>query len=111
MIYKQEGIRGFFRGFGATLLAYAPASAVWWATYERCKAIFSEQLFTDKTGDLIVVDQHRSAQVTVFLSKRKTETRHTGDGRSSGRMDHSYCYQSNGCREDQTSDSTSPTLF
>jgi hypothetical protein len=64
-IYAQEGVRGFFRGFGATLLAYAPASAVWWSVYERCKALFSEYLFTERTGDRIVVDQHVAAQVLI----------------------------------------------
>ncbi|KAK3212422.1 hypothetical protein Dsin_017128 [Dipteronia sinensis] len=32
-IVKSDGIRGFYRGFGLSVLTYSPSSAVWWATY------------------------------------------------------------------------------
>ncbi|WCJ25554.1 Mitochondrial substrate carrier family protein [Euphorbia peplus] len=32
-IIKSDGIRGFYRGFGLSVLTYAPSSAVWWASY------------------------------------------------------------------------------
>jgi len=41
LIMKEEGIRGLFKGFGASTLATAPASAVWWLTYEKMKAFLT----------------------------------------------------------------------
>ncbi|XP_065855063.1 uncharacterized protein [Euphorbia lathyris] len=32
-ILKSDGIRGFYRGFGLSVLTYSPSSAVWWASY------------------------------------------------------------------------------
>ena len=32
-IMKSDGIRGLYRGFGLSVLTYAPQSAVWWASY------------------------------------------------------------------------------
>lgn len=36
-IWRTAGLRGFYEGWGATLLTYVPASLVWWPTYEYCK--------------------------------------------------------------------------
>lgn len=32
-IYKRDGIVGYYRGYTASLLAYVPNSALWWAFY------------------------------------------------------------------------------
>ncbi|XP_076944597.1 uncharacterized protein LOC143615333 [Bidens hawaiensis] len=32
-IIKTDGIRGLYRGFGISVLTYAPCNAVWWAAY------------------------------------------------------------------------------
>lgn len=32
-------MKGFYRGFGATIITYMPASGVWWFTYETLKPI------------------------------------------------------------------------
>ncbi|XP_062029377.1 uncharacterized protein LOC133745333 [Rosa rugosa] len=32
-ILKTDGIRGFYRGFGLSIMTYSPSSAVWWASY------------------------------------------------------------------------------
>ncbi|KAG6520916.1 hypothetical protein ZIOFF_017980 [Zingiber officinale] len=32
-IVAGEGIRGLYRGFGMSILTYAPSNAVWWASY------------------------------------------------------------------------------
>lgn len=32
-IAKTEGIRGLYRGLGATLTSFVPSSAIWWAVY------------------------------------------------------------------------------
>eukprot|EP00741_Cyanophora_paradoxa_P004625 tig00000821_g4489.t1 len=36
-VYRTEGIRGFFRGFGVSIACYGPGSAFWWAAYESAK--------------------------------------------------------------------------
>src|SRR5690242_13467774 len=71
-IYKKEGMRGYYRGFGATLMTNVPASAIWWSTYEYFKEFFSEHVFrsthyTSDTSenqdqDVMVVSQHKGAQ-------------------------------------------------
>eukprot|EP00903_Cladosiphon_okamuranus_P013684 g12743.t1 len=32
-VYGESGLRGFYRGFGVSVLQFAPTSAVWWAAY------------------------------------------------------------------------------
>lgn len=32
-IYRRDGFAGFYRGYGASLMAYVPNSAMWWAFY------------------------------------------------------------------------------
>ncbi|KAJ0043762.1 hypothetical protein Pint_18975 [Pistacia integerrima] len=32
-VIKSDGIRGLYRGFGLSVMTYAPSSAVWWASY------------------------------------------------------------------------------
>lgn len=43
VIAKEEGIRGFYKGFGIILLNSIPASALWWTIYEHFKAVVSKQ--------------------------------------------------------------------
>jgi len=65
VIYKSDGIRGFYRGFGATLLTYAPASAIWWAAYEHFKADLSYVFSSTKhESGAVHVEQSVPAQVT-----------------------------------------------
>lgn len=33
VISKTEGIRGLYRGLGATLCSFVPSSAIWWSVY------------------------------------------------------------------------------
>lgn len=32
-IVKMDGVKGLYRGFGISILTYAPSNAVWWASY------------------------------------------------------------------------------
>ncbi|KAF8929500.1 mitochondrial carrier domain-containing protein [Dissophora ornata] len=43
-IYKTDGIRGYYQGFMATLLAYTPAGVAHWAGYEASKKILFNEL-------------------------------------------------------------------
>ncbi|CAG9768339.1 unnamed protein product [Ceutorhynchus assimilis] len=40
-IFKMDGIKGFYRGYLASLLAYVPNSALWWGFYH----FYQEELF------------------------------------------------------------------
>lgn len=45
VIYRRDGLRGFYRGYMASLLTYAPSSAMWWFFYdlycgERNRALY-----------------------------------------------------------------------
>lgn len=33
LIVQQEGIRGLYRGFGASVATFVPSSAIWWSAY------------------------------------------------------------------------------
>lgn len=37
MIYKNDGLRGFFRGYTVSLLTFVPSSAVWWLAYTNVR--------------------------------------------------------------------------
>lgn len=33
LIYRKDGLRGFYRGFVASVYTYVPNSALWWTFY------------------------------------------------------------------------------
>ena len=33
-LYRQDGLRGFYKGYAASLMTYAPGSAMWWLFYD-----------------------------------------------------------------------------
>uniref|UniRef100_A0A1L8DZY3 Putative mitochondrial carrier protein n=1 Tax=Nyssomyia neivai TaxID=330878 RepID=A0A1L8DZY3_9DIPT len=52
-IYRRDGFRGFYRGYTASLMAYVPNSALWWAFYH----LYQDQLYKvlpDWTSHLLV---------------------------------------------------------
>ncbi|KAL1538138.1 solute carrier family 25 member 44-like [Salvia divinorum] len=38
-ILRTDGIRGLYRGFGISILTYAPSNAVWWASYSMAQRV------------------------------------------------------------------------
>jgi len=55
-IIRTEGIRGVYRGYAASVMVYAPSSALWWSFYSILKR--NIMIFKDKTrfkgkGDLL----------------------------------------------------------
>ena len=43
-IVAQEGFRGLYRGFGASVAVYMPSSAIWWSSYGVWQAVLWQQL-------------------------------------------------------------------
>jgi hypothetical protein len=41
-VLKREGLKGFYRGTGASLATSLPSGMVWWVTYEAAKARFAK---------------------------------------------------------------------
>ncbi|KAI3439494.1 uncharacterized protein J3R85_004697 [Psidium guajava] len=39
-VLQSDGIRGLYRGFGLSVMTYAPSSAVWWASYGSSQRVF-----------------------------------------------------------------------
>lgn len=48
MIWREEGVRGLYRGLGPMLLGYLPTWAVYLTVYDR-----SREFFYDKSGQSI----------------------------------------------------------
>ncbi len=46
-IFQHEGVRGFYRGYGVSLLTYAPNSALWWSFYGGAFRLNVEHGMTD----------------------------------------------------------------
>ena len=42
--WRKEGWRGFYRGFGASLLVHAPYNSVWWAAYIHFKSQLAQRM-------------------------------------------------------------------
>lgn len=40
-VFKRDGLKGFYRGTGASLATALPSGMVWWVTYEAAKAHFA----------------------------------------------------------------------
>lgn len=51
VIWREEGVRGMYRGLGPIILGYLPTWAVWFTVYGKSKSFFS---------------QHNSMVITVF---------------------------------------------
>lgn len=47
-IYETDGFRGFYRGYFASLCAYVPNSALWWAFYHIYQGEFINFFFCSK---------------------------------------------------------------
>ncbi|XP_057436148.1 uncharacterized protein LOC130728640 [Lotus japonicus] len=50
-ILRADGIRGFYRGFGLSVVTYSPSSAVWWASYGSSQRFIWRFLDQGATGE------------------------------------------------------------
>jgi solute carrier family 25 iron transporter 28/37 len=55
-IAREEGLKGFYRGFGATFLTSGVASAVWWLIYENVK----ERLYEGQSNEQLERERNAS---------------------------------------------------
>ena len=49
-LLKEAGVIGLYRGYSASVMTYAPASSVWWATYGFFKPRLRNLLMPRATG-------------------------------------------------------------
>ena len=68
-IYSNEGIKGYYRGLGATFIVSALASSMWWTAYENIKLLLYRPsvlpyLVWSKSADERTADVHRIPQFT-----------------------------------------------
>ena len=47
IIWKESGVKGFYRGYLASLLTYAPSSSIWWASYGAYTGVLTEMTPSD----------------------------------------------------------------
>lgn len=53
-IYKANGIRGFYRGYFATIFTYAPSSAIWWAAYSTARRFLAPWAADSKYKQMVM---------------------------------------------------------
>jgi hypothetical protein len=68
-IYVNEGIKGYYRGLGATFLVSVLASSIWWMAYENFKLLLYRPsilpyFIWSKSSDDKPTDVHRIPQFT-----------------------------------------------
>ncbi|KAL4652804.1 hypothetical protein ACB092_01G257900 [Castanea dentata] len=61
-ILKSDGIRGFYRGFGLSVMTYSPSSAVWWASYGS-----SQRVIWSLLGQRTDVEEAAPSQSKIVL--------------------------------------------
>lgn len=52
---SQEGLRGIYRGYGATLLSFGPFSAIYFTLYEEAKKRATQYTHTDAQQPSLIV--------------------------------------------------------
>lgn len=58
-IYGAHGVKGLFRGLTASIVAFGPASALWWATYQGCnrwlsgKGVLGQGVWVDAASGFV----------------------------------------------------------
>uniref|UniRef100_T1GWI8 Mitochondrial carrier protein n=1 Tax=Megaselia scalaris TaxID=36166 RepID=T1GWI8_MEGSC len=67
-ILRRDGFRGFYRGYSASLMAYVPNSAMWWAFYHMYQELWKEErlhMFTKGLSARLV--QSAAASFSIIL--------------------------------------------
>jgi solute carrier family 25 protein 44 len=70
-IIKTEGIRGLYRGLGASVLTFVPASAIWWSSYGAWQSVIWAQWDRGKgiphqKGSAVVRPENEILTVQIF---------------------------------------------
>ncbi|KAF2592225.1 hypothetical protein F2Q70_00044657 [Brassica cretica] len=51
-IVRADGVKGLYRGFGISILTYAPSNAVWWASY----SVAQSMVWGEENGNTVKPD-------------------------------------------------------
>jgi solute carrier family 25, member 44 len=93
-IIKYEGLTGLYRGFGVSIVTYAPSNAIWWASYSVSQRLIWQLVGYDNNNYKSVVAVQglsaalaggASAVVTMPLDTIKTRMQVIDGGASMGR--------------------------
>jgi hypothetical protein len=68
IIYAEDGIRGFYRGFSASLFYGVLFSAQWWFAYSVCRREFSKFEFIKSNPFLLDASTGFIAGVRTFIN-------------------------------------------
>ncbi|XP_014753154.1 solute carrier family 25 member 44 isoform X2 [Brachypodium distachyon] len=68
-ILLADGVRGLYRGFGLSIITYAPSNAVWWASYAMAQRFVWRVVGTDRSESYPAL---MAALVTMPLDTVKT---------------------------------------
>ncbi len=89
-IWATSGVRGFYRGYVASIVVYAPTSACWWGMYGNARRVLSDTAIGQwhiardaMSGALAGLS---AAFVTIPLDTVKTRVQTTQRGLSSTRV-------------------------
>ncbi|XP_072974098.1 uncharacterized protein [Typha angustifolia] len=93
-ILLSDGLRGLYRGFGVSILTYAPSNAVWWLSYAMAQRAIWGMVGSRNDGRWIVAVQGMSAAaaggaaavVTMPLDTIKTRLQVMDGGGGGGEM-------------------------
>ena len=84
-VWQTSGLRGYYRGFGVTLIAYLPGGSVWWAAYGGAREAAAGQQAVPivlESQKLVVaklvychLDPKRDSTRSVAIARRSTADR------------------------------------
>jgi len=65
VIWREEGLKGMYRGLGPIILGYLPTWAVWFTVYGKSKAYFSQH------SGMVMKQRRTWNMANLFLRKRQ----------------------------------------
>jgi hypothetical protein len=73
-ILATEGVAGFFRGISVSILAFGPASALWWAMYQACNRNLTAAYHSPKNDIFLDLDNTNSSSISQSNSKSNSSS-------------------------------------
>lgn len=55
IIYQTDGLKGFYRGYFASVCTYVPNSALWWSFYQLYQGVLFNMFFKINILDYLIM--------------------------------------------------------